>query len=269
MLIDWFTVGAQALNFVILVWLMKRYLYQPIIHALDQREARIAAELADADAKRADAAKAEEMFKHKNETFDAQRDALLKQAAAAADAERSRLVDAARVAAEKVRSAREESLRNDAESFNRAISRATQQEVFSIARKALTDLATTSLEERIGDVFVRRLRALDGDAKAQLADALRVGPDPALLRSAFELPPAQRDMIVRALNETFDTDIPVRFESAPDVVCGIELTRNGQRIAWTISEYLTSLQTNVSALLEPAQLSPVAPRPQDNRDDAH
>ena len=27
MLIDWFTVGAQALNFLILVWLMKRYLY--------------------------------------------------------------------------------------------------------------------------------------------------------------------------------------------------------------------------------------------------
>ena len=38
MLIDWFTVGAQALNFLILVWLMKRFLYQPILHAIDERE---------------------------------------------------------------------------------------------------------------------------------------------------------------------------------------------------------------------------------------
>ena len=57
MLIDWFTVGAQALNFLILVWLMKRFLYKPILAAIDAREKRIAAELADADAKKAEAQK--------------------------------------------------------------------------------------------------------------------------------------------------------------------------------------------------------------------
>ena len=44
MLIDGFTVGAQVLNFLILVWLMKRFLYQPILDAIDAREQRIAAE---------------------------------------------------------------------------------------------------------------------------------------------------------------------------------------------------------------------------------
>ena len=43
MLIDWFTVGAQALNFVLLVWMMRRYLYRPILNAVDAREKRIAA----------------------------------------------------------------------------------------------------------------------------------------------------------------------------------------------------------------------------------
>ena len=55
MLIDWFTIGAQALNFLILVWLMKLFLYAPILLAIDTREKRIAAELADADAKKAEA----------------------------------------------------------------------------------------------------------------------------------------------------------------------------------------------------------------------
>jgi F-type H+-transporting ATPase subunit b len=44
MLIDWFTVGAQALNFLILVWLLKRFLYKPILDAIDAREKRIAAD---------------------------------------------------------------------------------------------------------------------------------------------------------------------------------------------------------------------------------
>jgi len=52
MLIDWFTVGAQALNFLILVWLLKHFLYQPILNAIDAREKLIAKELADADAKK-------------------------------------------------------------------------------------------------------------------------------------------------------------------------------------------------------------------------
>jgi F-type H+-transporting ATPase subunit b len=79
-LIDWFTVGAQALNFLILVWLMKRFLYKPVLAAIDVREKRIAKEIADADAKKADAQKEHDEFQHKNEEFDQQRAALLSKA---------------------------------------------------------------------------------------------------------------------------------------------------------------------------------------------
>ena len=37
MLIDWFTVGAQALNFLILIWLLKRFLYRPVLAAIEAR----------------------------------------------------------------------------------------------------------------------------------------------------------------------------------------------------------------------------------------
>ena len=80
MLIDWFTVGAQALNFLILVWLMKRFLYKPILQAIDAREKRIALSLADADAKKAEAQKERDEFEKKNEEFDQQRAALLSKA---------------------------------------------------------------------------------------------------------------------------------------------------------------------------------------------
>src|ERR1700683_5217260 len=100
MLIDWFTVGAQAINFLILVWLMKRYLYKPILHAIDAREKRIAAELADADAKKAEAKKDRDEFQHKNEEFDKRRAALLSKATEEAKAERQRLMDEARKAAD-------------------------------------------------------------------------------------------------------------------------------------------------------------------------
>jgi F-type H+-transporting ATPase subunit b len=250
MLIDWFTVGAQVLNFVILVWLMKRFLYKPILNAIDARERRIAKELADADAKRAEAKKERDEFEQKNEEFDQQRAALLKRATDEANAERQRLFEEARQAADALSAKRQETLRNDAKSLNQAISRRTQQEVFAIARKALTDLATTGLEERLGEVFTRRLRELDGEAKAKLAAALKTASDPALVRSAFDLPAEQRAAIQNALNETLSAEIRVRFETAPDVVSGIELTANGQKVAWSIADYLTSLEKGVGELLK-------------------
>ena len=107
MLIDWFTVGAQALNFIILVWLLKRFLYKPILDAIDAREKRIATELADADAKKSEAQTERDEFQHKNEAFDQQRAALLSKATEEAGKERQRLLDEARKAADAATAKRE------------------------------------------------------------------------------------------------------------------------------------------------------------------
>ena len=55
MLINWFTVAAQIVNFLILVALLKRFLYGPIVRAMAAREERIAAEMAEAPQKRQEA----------------------------------------------------------------------------------------------------------------------------------------------------------------------------------------------------------------------
>lgn len=250
MLIDWFTVGAQALNFLVLVWLMKRFLYKPILNAIDAREKRIAQELAHADATKAEARKERDEFQQKNEALDQQRAALLRKATDEAKIERERLLDEARKDADALSARRQESLVHDARNLNQAITRRTQEEVFAIARKTLTDLATTGLEERMVDVFTRRLRELNGEAKHVFAEALKAAAEPALVRSAFDLPTDQRTAIQTALNETFSAKVGIRFETAPNLVSGLELSANGQKVAWSISEYLSSLEKRVGELLQ-------------------
>jgi F-type H+-transporting ATPase subunit b len=142
--------------------------------------------------------------------------------------------------------------------LRQSITRRTSQEVFLVTRKALGDLATTSLEERMGAVFTRRLRDLDGQTKAALGDALRTAKDPSVVGSAFDLPAEQRATIQNALNETFSADLHLRFETKPELVSGIELTANGQRVGWSIAEYLRSLETGLEELLQQHD----APKPQ-------
>lgn len=250
MLIDWFTVGAQALNFLILVWLLTRFLYKPILAAIDTREKRVAAELADADKKKAEAKAERDVLQAKSDAFDQERAALLAKATDEVKAERERLLDEARKAADTLSAKRREAMESDARNLDQAISRLVQQEVFAVTRKALADLATTSLQERIGEVFTRRLREMDGPAKAKLGEALKTASAPAIVRSAIELPQDQRAAIQNAINETFSADIHLKFETTPDLIGGIELSTSGQKVAWSIADYLSSLETSISELLK-------------------
>ena len=96
MLIDWFTVGAQALNFVVLVWLMKRFLYRPVLDAIAAREKRIADQIADAAAKETKAASERKTFEDKNAAFDKQRADLVSKATADPNSQPLYLSDEAR-----------------------------------------------------------------------------------------------------------------------------------------------------------------------------
>lgn len=250
MLIDWFTVGAQALNFLILVWLLKRFLYKPILEAIDAREKRIAQELADAAAQQTAAQQQRDEFKRKNDEFDQQRAALLRQATEAAAAERQRLIAAARQASDVLTTQREEVLQSDLQHLKQALRVRTQQEVFAIAGRALKDLATTNLNACMVDTFSHRLRDMNTQAKAVLAKAIRESAAPAILRSAFELPPEQRAALQNAINETFSADIRVQFQTAPELIAGIELSSNGQKVAWSITDYLASLEQSVSEVVQ-------------------
>jgi F-type H+-transporting ATPase subunit b len=265
--INWFTVVAQLINFLILVWLLKRFLYKPILHAIDERERGIAAQLAAAEARKTEAQKECDDFQHKNEAFDRERGALLKKATDDAKTERQRLLDEASKDADSLRAKRGEALRNEQRNLSQEINRWTQREVFAIARKTLVDLATTSLEERMGAVFVQRLHELSGPAKERLATSLKTSTRPASVRTAFDLPTEQQAAIQKALNETFSADIRIQFETVPELVSGIEISANGQKVAWNIADYLATLEKSASLLLredaEPAMASRERKRPEE------
>ncbi|MBA3611423.1 MAG: F0F1 ATP synthase subunit B [Nitrospirales bacterium] len=249
MLIDWFTVAAQALNFLILVWLLKRFLYKPILNALDAREKRIAAELADADAKKAEARQERDEFQRKNEEIDQQRAALLTKSEEDATVERQRLLNEARKESDDLRTKWQEALRSEHQSLSEELTRRTREEVFAIARKTLADLATTNLEEQMTDAFIRRLHKLDSAERGELESAFKAASTPAIVRSTFDLPSAQRSAIEGVVKDVLAIETHVQFETAPDLVSGIELSANGHKVAWSIGNYLASLQKHVDDLL--------------------
>ncbi len=257
MQINWFTVIAQVLNFLILVWLLKRFLYKPILKAIDEREEKIAAQIKDAEAQDTSAKKEQIEFLKKNETFDKEKKKLMDNAIAETNEERQKLLEDARNEAAELRSNLEKSLKEMQENLNRDIVLKTQQEVFAIARKTLADLASLSMEEQSANIFIKRLYALTIEEKEQFIEAfkqdsnlLAAGHDPILVQSAFDLLEKQQTGIKSAVNAILGTETHFQFKTAPEIISGIELTSNGYKLAWSISAYLNSLQKSISETMK-------------------
>ncbi len=250
MLIDWFTVIAQVINFLILVWLLKRFLYRPILNAIDAREKRIAAKIADANEKESEAQKERDEYQHKNEVFDRERTAHMNQVVETAKTERAQLLDAARQESENLRARLQQALRNEQHSLSEDISRRVREEVFAIARKALSDLADTSLEQRMTEIFLDRLRELDAAQITELKSAFKVSDNTLRIRTAFKLSAQQKTAIETLIAEIFGKQKPLEFIVVPDLVSGIEINSGGRKIAWSIADYLGSLAKSVDDLLK-------------------
>lgn len=250
MLIDWFTIIAQVINFLILVWLLKRFLYRPILHAIDAREKRIAAELADAAQQKAEAKQEREEFQQKNETIDKERNARLNQLTEETKKERTQILDTVRQEANDLRTKLDTALVNEQRILQEELTLQARDEVFAIARQALSDLAGTTLEQRMTEIFLQRLRELNDKDSQNLKSAFVSSTRPLLVRTAYKLPAEQREVIEAAIKETLGEDKQVQFETDSDLVSGIEMSADGQKIAWSIADYLASLSKRIESLLK-------------------
>ncbi|MCB0521014.1 MAG: F0F1 ATP synthase subunit B [Lewinellaceae bacterium] len=249
MLIDWFTVIAQIVNFLILVYLLKRFLYKPILNAIDEREQRIASQLEDAAKQKADATKEREQFEHLNQDLNEKKETLLKEAQTTAETERQRLLDKAKKEYSSLRKNLHESLDAEKTSLNGELRRRTQQEVFDISRKVLSDLAGTTLESQIATVFLQKLNNLGKDEADQLRSSFKT-TEPLIVRSAFDLSPELQSTFAEAIKKLLGAGAQVQFRNSPEGVGGIEISAGGYKIAWTIAEYLDGLEQRIARMEE-------------------
>lgn len=253
MLIDWFTVIAQVVNFLILVYLLKRFLYKPILEAIDAREKRIAAQLQEAADQKKEAADQHQKFQQLHEELDKNKESLIVVAKKEAETEHQRLLESARKEYDELRSHLHESIKKEQASLGRDLKQRVQREVFAIARKVLADLANTSLETQIINVFIQKLQALNRDEKAQLMAALQPADGPMTVRSTFQMTSAQQTNIEQAIKSQNGVAASLEFLPATEQISGIELSANGYKITWSIADYLDSLEKRISGLTEEMQ----------------
>jgi F-type H+-transporting ATPase subunit b len=235
MSIDWITVTAQIANFMVLIWLLKRFLYRPILDGIDARERQIAERMGEAAHIRDIAEAREAEYKTQIADLSASRSEMLGTARRAAEQERDALLQQARLRLEAERSEQDLDRIREADTYTADLHKSGAMALLDLTRKAVADLADETLERRIVQRAASQLVEMGADLKTAGGDT----------REAVAL---TRDPLPQEVQTRLRADLAaalpgctLRFETDAAQSAGLTLRLGGAQVGWTVDSYLDGL----------------------------
>ncbi len=229
--LDLTTFILELVNFLILVWLLKRFLYKPVLEVIEKRRAAIRASLDEAAQTQRAAEAAKEQYDHRLADWEHERETAREQLRAEIQQERARLMDEVKkeLAAERSKAAARN--QREAEEWRRKVEEQAQHLAAAFAARLLERAAGPELERRLVEAALEDLRALPPERAAELRD----GAAEATVWTATELPEALRQKIELAL-QGLAPEGPLRctFEQQPELMAGMRV----QLGPWTLQANL-------------------------------
>ena len=250
MKINWFTFGAQVVNFLVLVWLLKRFLYRPVIDAMDEREKKIAARLDDAEQAQAEAEHAAEEHRQKTVELEHAKSELMAQAGREVENWKRQQLGKARDEIETTRKEWYRGIQRERNAFLRELRLRAGEQVYETARHVIHKLSDESLERRIVETFLSRLETLDEQQRSAITTAVRNSHHHVTVKSGFPVSEDLRERLLHAARNSLGNDLNIDFQVSPDVICGLELQAAGYKVAWSVGETLDALEEEFARTLD-------------------
>ncbi|MBU0946452.1 MAG: hypothetical protein KJ804_03770 [Proteobacteria bacterium] len=241
MLIDWPTVIFQIINFLILIVLLKRFLYGPVLKAMDERERKVAARLAEAAEAKGDAARRVVALAKEQQAFAEAREERMLLVSQEVEKWKNDALLRLQAEVDEKREGWNSILVAEQEAFLQKLRRLVSRNVFLIAKKALADLADDELEARLVSTFTAKIaRQEDG-----LAAALATSTAAITCVTGFPLAEPQKEELAKALRPYLRVGREISFREENDLGFGIRLLSDGQKWEWNLNRYMLELETGI------------------------
>ncbi|GAB2902397.1 F0F1 ATP synthase subunit delta [Uliginosibacterium flavum] len=238
MSLDWSTFFLQIINFLALVWILKHFLYKPILATLAQRRAAIAKTLEQAQAAEARAAALLTDYETRQAAWEQEKAAARADFAAAQEQEHARQMAALTLDLAKERE------RNAAQEARRLSELQQQIEAAAMARSArfasalLGRLAGPALEAQLLELLIEDLPHLPEAQVAGLRSATQASTEPARVISAYPLNLAQREALAQELSAQLDHPLRIDFTEDRDLIAGLRIVLGPWQLNLSLADEL-------------------------------
>ena len=222
--LNWPTFFLEIVNFLVLVWILKHFLYQPVLEVIGQRKAVIDKTLSDATARQADAQALERQYQHRLADWESEKEKLHAEVAEEISAQRAQMMvqleNALKQEQEKARvleERRQNDLRNRAE--DAGIVKGVQ-----FTGRLLSRAASPEVESRLVSLVLEDLPLLPADQLQGLRSVCRQPGLRVKVASAFPLAAAQRSAIEEKIKEVTQDRIAVEFNEDSRLLAGLRIS---------------------------------------------
>ena len=223
MTIDWWTIGIQTINVLVLVWLLGHFFWRPVAAMIEQRRATVQKTLADAEAKRARWAIAALADIERTRTgFAREREAILKAAQESAEqARNARLTDTAKEAAALEDAAAKTRIAKEQEDAEKAWTARSSHLAVDIARRLAGRLDGPSVRTAFLDWLLKEIgRLSDATRQAATEDGITCSKPSARHRLRSE---RVQEHCRQAIADAFGAKPQITFSADPALIAGLEL----------------------------------------------
>jgi len=242
MLIDSFTIIAQIINFLILIYLLKRFLFNRIIKIMDEREKQITDQMQDAKTAKVTAQKELDEQQRIREELQEKWNEMLAQAKKDAQKKREELVKDARSKIDEEQKNWREAILKQRTAFLRDLRHLSCEQVCQMSRKVLSDLAGEKLENQLIENFLIQLGKLSKEEKNDFIRFINKDERKIWVDSSFQLTREKESEIRKILEKIIGDKVEINFKVSPKLICGIETRTEGKKISWNIENYLDGLE---------------------------
>ncbi|MFP4362463.1 MAG: F0F1 ATP synthase subunit delta [Spirochaetia bacterium] len=245
MSIDWFTLSAQIINFLLLVFLLNKFLFQRIVKVMEAREQEIQNRYEKSEEKMEEARKEKDKYESLNDNWEEVKEKLKEETERDLKSYEEERKEKVKEEVESLRNKWIDSLEREKSGFFEQLRNQVSREVVKIAYKALKDLADQELEDQIISNFSEKL-----SSEKEEAGLPSVNVDTLTVKTAFPLSDSQKKQLKELITSEIGKEIEIFFTEDNELIAGISITFGGKRIAWSLEDYLENMKSKVNQALE-------------------
>lgn len=221
MAFDWSTFVLEVINFLILVWLLKRFFYRPVLAVIERRRAETAATIAHAESVQREAEALKDEYQTRLAGADEARAVAKAQLDEEMAAERTRRLDALKAELDVERKRRESLDARERRELEQTLERQATVIASRFTARLLDRLAGPDLETKLVDMALSELDAQTPEKRELLQAALREPSVHLQVVSAYPLDATRREAFTQALGKLADRTVEPEFSEDPDIKAGV------------------------------------------------
>ncbi len=244
--INWFEIIAQMINFFILLFLLHKLFYKPVIKAMDDRQQRLMDNQKKSEKNMKKADELIETYNHNLAELEKEKDRKLEMAKQEAQEKKESLMKGYREEAEQKRNDYLKEVADEQERFIQDLRAALGHNAVKIAEQILDSFSEEKLNEKVFDSFIKKVESIDEDT---LKEDIESNDERIILISSETLSEAQRKTLEKALKEKVGTYKEIVYEVEDELIQGYELKLETLTVHTNVRKYLEEAEKNIQQII--------------------